>query len=537
LWIPGIIQAKLEIGFYGLIHGFPATYFLAMGVLTIASAILWIAKDNHGKLLFLQLCLLISAIWLAPVIAGGAQPFLPVVQGDLGFIEYIVREGQFDPEALWQHNWPGGWLWWATMIEVTGLSMDGFAGFVRWIPFLWQLALLMPLLLFFRWTIGRVNPNYCWAALWLFYIANWVGTQNTGAQSFGVFLVFSILALFVLATAAHPKAMALGHRVGAILLLGASIVAHLLGSIVTVAVTAAFYVARRQWSSNLVVLAVVFLAAWSVYGAMSYFEWKLPNFFDQAFRLGTAAERGIAGPLAGNDSHAAVALIRIIFSAMFAILAVLGFLLRRRLGGTGSADRTVLAFAVGCALAALVVGTSYRHELFQRFFVFLLPAIAYFGVMLLNRRGTAAVLCLALLAAVPLSFIAHFGNQTMDYMTPAYAEGADFFHEKAVSGYVSGERPLGQIEDAESYVRKIELDELDWEGNRLTCAGAHWPAIPHYISTSSHDRAAYTFFRDEEWLVDRVESALAVTKDSNLVFANPDFTLHLHYEPPPWWRD
>ena len=55
LWSCGIIQAKLDIGFFGLIHSFPIIFFISLGILTIASAILWVSKENHGKLLFFQL--------------------------------------------------------------------------------------------------------------------------------------------------------------------------------------------------------------------------------------------------------------------------------------------------------------------------------------------------------------------------------------------------------------------------------------------------------------------------------------------------
>lgn len=67
LWTVSMTQAKLNIGFYGLIHSFPATYFLALALLTIASAILWVSRENHGKLLCLQLCFLITALWLSPI--------------------------------------------------------------------------------------------------------------------------------------------------------------------------------------------------------------------------------------------------------------------------------------------------------------------------------------------------------------------------------------------------------------------------------------------------------------------------------------
>ena len=42
LWTYSILYADLEIGYLGLIHGLPVTFFVAIALLTVASAILWI---------------------------------------------------------------------------------------------------------------------------------------------------------------------------------------------------------------------------------------------------------------------------------------------------------------------------------------------------------------------------------------------------------------------------------------------------------------------------------------------------------------
>jgi len=64
LWARSILFAKLEIAHLGLIHGLPITFFVALAFLVAASAFLWVSKENYGKLLCLQLLLLISALWL-----------------------------------------------------------------------------------------------------------------------------------------------------------------------------------------------------------------------------------------------------------------------------------------------------------------------------------------------------------------------------------------------------------------------------------------------------------------------------------------
>ena len=43
LWAHSILYARLEIGHFGLIHSLPVTFFVALALLTVASAILWVS--------------------------------------------------------------------------------------------------------------------------------------------------------------------------------------------------------------------------------------------------------------------------------------------------------------------------------------------------------------------------------------------------------------------------------------------------------------------------------------------------------------
>src|SRR4030067_133963 len=69
-WALSTVQSRFTIGFYGLIHSYPISYFVSLGLLTIASSVLWIARESHPRLLCLQLCLFIVMIWLTPILIG-----------------------------------------------------------------------------------------------------------------------------------------------------------------------------------------------------------------------------------------------------------------------------------------------------------------------------------------------------------------------------------------------------------------------------------------------------------------------------------
>jgi hypothetical protein len=96
LWAHSILSARLEIGYLGLIHSLPVTFFIALALLTIASAILWVSKEKHGKLLLLQLLILVIAIWLIPLVTGGSP---------LGQTSNILQYQRLDySQLVWQGN-------------------------------------------------------------------------------------------------------------------------------------------------------------------------------------------------------------------------------------------------------------------------------------------------------------------------------------------------------------------------------------------------------------------------------------------------
>lgn len=530
LWSYSITQARFEIGPYGLIGGLPVAFFVSLGVLTFASAILWVSKENHGGLLLLQLFLLIVSIWVVPIAIGGASLAEEKTYGDIGFIEYIVRTGHFDAADAWQHYWPAGWIFWAAALQTCGVSSDAIADLIPWLPFIWQCILSLPLFVFFRNTIGKDRANWCWAAMWLFYLACWHDTQNTGAQAFGVFYLFSLIALLTVSSTGKRTLRSTWHVFSAIVILAASAVAHLLGSVVTLAAATGLVASRRVRVPGLVLLGVLFIAVWTLYGAMSYFEWRVPHFLEMGFRIDEATGAGILNPLSGDESHATVALTRILFSGLILGLAVLGGILGWRLKNNRFADVTVLAIVAGCGLAAIAVGAGYRHELYQRFFVFLLPALAYFGVKLLQTRPTTVILVLVLLVALPFVFVAKYGNQRIDHLSAGYRSGAAFFQEKTSGGCIVGEFPIGRMANYERYrfLPSYEAyEDLQWEDGRpvldIDCSLA-----PQYVCISNHDRVELAYYWNKPGLIDDVEDSLNSAADFHMVYASPEMSLYVH---------
>ena len=280
---------------------------------------------------------------------------------------------------------------------------------------------------------------------------------------------------------------------------------------------------------NLVLLAVVFVAGWSLYGAASYFDWSLPILFKQAFKLDVATKTNIGGPLSGTEAHAAVSLVTVIYSGLFVAIAVLGGLLAWRLRGLVYHDITMLAIVVGCGIAAFAIGSGYGGELYQRIFVFVLPVLAYFGVKLLRLRATAVLLCLFLLIALPLAFISKYGNQTVEHLSTGYLSGTSFFQDSTDNGYIIGQAPFGRMKNAEQYRPEFSYEDLKWQDNKLARFGYGGvvDVAPRYVCISNFDRTWYSYLRNEPQFINEVESSLNVATNCNLVYANPDLSFYI----------
>jgi len=146
LWGHSILFARLEIGYFGLIHGLPVTFFVALAFLTVAAAILWMSSQDHGKLLCLQLLLLIGALSLIPLLTGGSHPNTDEQYRNFGYTEYIIRNGSLAPASVWYHNWPAAWLLFAAGFEILGVS--NLEAIFPIFPLLIQLLCLLPLYVF-----------------------------------------------------------------------------------------------------------------------------------------------------------------------------------------------------------------------------------------------------------------------------------------------------------------------------------------------------------------------------------------------------
>ena len=555
LWSHSIVCSRLEIGYFGLIHGLPVSFFLGLAFLTVASGVLWASRENHGKLLGAQTAILVCALWLVPQITGGSPPFDDHAYRNLGLIDGIMGSGHFSAQEAGYLSWPGAFVWLASLSQVLGVDPEAM---LHVFPVLMRLLLLLPLYLFLRNTLGESRGNYCWAGAWLFCLASWTGRQYLGsAPGVALLLLLTLLALVTTPALWERSRRSLPWLGLTVAVFVALVATHLLTSLAALCILGLLALVKKSKVMVPVTAAcLVLLVSWNLTGMER--QTILGAFSSDVIAPGEAMETTdaeamrlpggtvavpaaapivagrtlvfspnvfvrtqIGGHLAGSGSHAAIGHTRVWFSAAFAVIGLAGALralLTRR-------DRATAVLVLALSLAPLALAIiPYGGRSVEHLYVFSLAPMAYFGARLLDGRKRAAVLalCLFVVVAVPFHLIAHYGNQAYDYFPQSLVRGLEFSYESTPGTYQA--YPWGTLEPVkEPFVR---LDRLEWQDGVVAPRGGFQDDSPRWLYLHRRNHAFYSFLLGEPMFLGAVEDALGNTTNCQLTYRNPDFRLY-----------
>ncbi|MGH9280837.1 MAG: lipopolysaccharide biosynthesis protein, partial [Acidimicrobiales bacterium] len=311
-----------RLGDAGLITALPATWFVAVALLTVSFFGL-LARPRHPA--WLLWAHVLAAIVFLHGVTGfvEATPRFPTAWVHAGFAEHIMSHHGTLPDLDARFSWPGFFSTAALVASAGGVSPMWL---VRWAPLAVNLATLIPLVAIFR-TAG-VGDRVRWVALWLFVVGNWVGQDYFAPQALG-FLLFLVFVAVLLArfrpagqdlpgaawlagrlphrrvarraaavTALESPAVDAAPAVRAalvVVLLGitaAAIVSHQLTPFALVTATAALVVGRRTTLGWMPMLILVAAVAWISYAAVTYWSGHLADVTGGLGRLGASVGAG-----------------------------------------------------------------------------------------------------------------------------------------------------------------------------------------------------------------------------------------------------
>ncbi|MET0060559.1 hypothetical protein, partial [Dehalococcoides mccartyi] len=428
--------------------------------------------------------------------------------------QFISQTGGIDPAAYTFHNWPGFFILDYSLSAVSGTSCLDFLAFYG--PLLMQILMFVPLYCLFKNIIP--NPNHRFAAIWVFYLANWVAQIYFVPQGVGVFFLICLLALITSPGFSLAQGNAVSHRVVVILVLAALTVTHLLTSVAALLCVAALILSRLVKGFNLGILAVVMVGCWTIYGAATQFDSQLPEFVNRAFELENLFQFSSAG--SGGEAGAAflqISQVRFIFSSLFAGLAVLGVLLslkyRHRF------DFPLLALE-GVA-AVILCSMLYGSEFWTRAFLFSLVPIAYFTVKLLRNRLSTLIMVAVLLVAIPGHLLAHYGAVS-DMVSRFDVSAWQYLENYTQRGYISG---------GISYIKpdylNLSLKKLSWQDGLLV-GQDYTGRYPQYLQIGRSTDVDWVYYYGDSQYVPALETVLEDSPGYGLIYQNREMNIYFN---------
>ena len=385
----------------GLISILPPTFFACLALLSIGF-VLSLRQGAQGPLPLLYLGALVFVLHGTPAIAYGTLRYSWAWK-HLGIVDYIQRHGTVDPVAAFlpaYHNWPGFFFAAAWIGNLFGLGSLDLSYIVRFTPVFINLGLLWALTLLFRRLTD--DRRLVMAAMWIFFMGNWVGQDYFSPQAVAFLMHILLLVLFlgplrreapatglIQRITLQAQALGLGGRstemrvrpysslqrsllsILALLLIVAIVVTHQLTPFVVILSAAALVVIGRL-SIGYLMFAVVAQLSWLLYFAAPFVATQLAGELETLGAIAEASQK-FADTTVVSPERVLVVWVGRALSGTIALLAVFGGV-RRLATGFRDIPAIVLTLAPFPLLAL-----AYGGEAVFRVYLFAMPFLAFFA--------------------------------------------------------------------------------------------------------------------------------------------------------------
>lgn len=465
--------------------------------------------------------MLIVFLHLTPaLIEGSRQRF---AYKAYGFSDYVVRNGELDQEKVWYHNWPSFVIFTAILEIITKVNPEILIKLSS--AFFPMILYLFPIFAFMKNVLKRVEER--WVAIWVFYVAQWVGRLYLSPQSIGFFMFALIMAL-LFKWAPKNENLPRIHIFLLFSIFSVLTMGHLLTSLAILSILFVFLVFKHVKSPNLFLLFVSCTVAWTVLYGTGYFESRISHILPSIFNLPEIFSRNVTETMIGSIEHTIVSQTRVAFSLLIAFFVITGFYLSRKSEESRFIDRKVVLGLVGLILPSLFL--VYSGELYMRLYAFGSIPFSYFISRNLRSKKMFAMLVVFLMLIAPvMHIVAHYGNEKYHYIPLSEIEGVNFFYEKTSHGYFVGEHQLGSVHNSYDYYISIRVWRGEWEKLvpfNLKLAGEN---LPVYVCIGREDKEYASRWYGNPRLFNDVEVKMNNFPFYNRIYTNPDFDLYSYH--------
>ncbi|WP_435879167.1 glycosyltransferase [Streptomyces tuirus] len=270
-------------------------------------------------------------------------------------------------------QWPGFFAAQAALQRLLGV--DSAAMFMAWWPLASSLMLLLPLLLIYR-TFTE-DRRLIWTAVWLFYVANWVGQDYFSPQSVAYALHVGVLAVvlrrFGRSAVRRGRPRQAVWTVVITVMIVAIVISHQLTPGMLVVCLLALCLSRRYRDWVPVVTTVVIFLAWCLTAALPFLSAAMPDMIRSIGDVGANVETGYGATPTGTGAIATSWAARLLSGSVL-LLAAVGVLRQRVLR-----HRARPLLLVAAAPLPMFAASSYGSEMIFRVLLFMLPGAAFFA--------------------------------------------------------------------------------------------------------------------------------------------------------------
>lgn len=468
LWGVSIIQAKsVRIGNYGLFSVLPVTYYVAVFLLLASMFYTLFGAHKKGKfhiyLLIIQSLLLMIFILFTPSLIEGvtrsSHSWLKY-----SYVDYLVRNSHIEWGGYYA-NTPMMFIFSAELVQLTGFDPFSFPLiFPLIMDFIIFIFILLFCFKFFKELKFRIM------AIMLFFLITWENQFHFVPQMFG--FVIMILTVYLI-TFYWKKA---DWKI--ILITGMLIVVltftHLLTSVVVctylglIIIYQLFWTRKEQknmpqkkrkkfktrwllnkrfwyvyWKKSLrkkikwllsqklfiysVLLGIGVLAIWWYFAGnwVRTYNWNL-SFSSIVIQASTYIDKLYSG----SNAHGNLVLLRMIFSAIVALIAIIGGKMAYDKGQT----RIMYLFLISSIIPMFLF--NYEAEIIQRTYLFSGLPLALLISMGINKKKFLTLIVACSFLAVPVHILAHYGNEKIDYTPASEVAGAKYIFNHVDTGFI-----------------------------------------------------------------------------------------------------
>ncbi|MFJ3983626.1 glycosyltransferase [Streptomyces fungicidicus] len=393
-------------------------------------------------------------------------------------------------------QWPGFFAAQAALVRLLGV--ESTAMYMAWWPLVSSLMLLLPLLLIYR-TFTE-DPRLIWTAVWLFYVANWVGQDYFSPQSVAFALHLGVLAVVLRRYGrSHGGRARQGQAVWTVVLsvlVVAMVISHQLTPGMLAVSLLALCLLRRSRDWVPAVTTVVIFLAWCLTAALPFLSAAMPDMIRSVGDVGGNVATGYGTTPTGTGAVATSWAARLL-SGTVMLLAVAGVWRQRVLR-----HRATPLLLIAAAPLPMIVASSYGSEMIFRVLMFMLPGAAFFAAaaLLPRVRALGAEAGAEARAAAPAGTGGRGGVALWGPLVALLALTLAF-----VPSY-SGKDRINYFPPGEVALVQRLFDEAP-AGSLVVAANRNYPLAHQSYGTVGH----YWFLDDDRRHVDEILRSPAVT--------------------------